>query len=764
MTIAKLTSRFCRVIGMHTKRICLVILLLVTGCEQADMGRDKPALRVDGAVAEAELGKQLKINRDTLLKGSSEQIRIDAAAVMLASEDPLARKILLDTLKQSENIAARMAVCRALSQARAEQKPIKNKENFIPPLFDILNTDVGDSAKLAAEAILIFEYEQISKPLEKMAAEPSLSPKARLNAIYALRLQPDMKAILKLIELLDDPESQIAAGAEKALRFLGKPIGKDAEARKQITSELKRKGRDEFFRDLLFRQEAKMRELEKESDFWQDRYLQSLEQIYSGMSDDKARGQFLAEHLGASEEILRLWALEKVHRWRLGTKSKLPAELGPILINLISDQDNDVRLKTAKLLSLMGWVNSAEKLLQQLQIEQDDEIRMELFVALGGACYYAFLPDSEFRILPEIRKQTLEWSEKYLSEQDPEKAQKGAEVIKKLLGQNGLTSGEVDKYLGSLAKRYKEEKDKPDGALRGELLSAMAGLCAQSVYKAESAKLFKPLFEEALRDETGLVREAAVDGLVYIDKAKALKILRKDFVNDSSIIVRRKLIGLASEVGGQDDLVWLVEKIGPADESEPAWQAMLKIFKRSDAAVLNEWIGKFDLQNTQGRLSDEQRLSIFEIAERKAIGENKLKMLKNIRKKLVKFYSKNGEFERAAEYLGMLRQVAQTPEEREAILADLLDVYLRWPNVEAATQLVDNCLLEKDLAPNSVIVLSIDSYLAEPPDAADPNAILQALAEIKTPEARPMWQAKVKIWTDRLGQAEKTGKPKEGGN
>lgn len=145
MMIAKLASRFCRAIGMRTKRICLVILLLVIGCEQADMGRDKPALRVDEAVAEAELGKQLKINRDALLKGSSEQIRIDAAAVMLASEDPLARKILLDTLRQSENIAACLAVCKALSQARAEQKPIKNKEDFIPPLFDILNTDVGDS-------------------------------------------------------------------------------------------------------------------------------------------------------------------------------------------------------------------------------------------------------------------------------------------------------------------------------------------------------------------------------------------------------------------------------------------------------------------------------------------------------------------------------------------------------------------------------------------------------------------------------------------
>jgi len=744
--------------------LSLVILLLVIGCEQADIERGKSLLPVDEAIAEAELGKQLKINRDALLKGSSEQIRIDAATVMLFSEEALARKVLLDVLKQSENIAARMAVCKALSQARAEQKPIKNKENFIPPLFGILNTEVGDSAKLAAEAILIFDYEQISKPLERMVSDPSLLARARLNAIYALRLQPDMRAILKLIELLDDPENQVAAEAERALRSLGKPIGKDAEARKQITSELKRKGRDEFFRDLLIRQEAKMRELEKESELWQARYLESLEVIYSGINDDKAKGEFLVEHLRDSEKILRLWALEKVHRWRLGTKSKLPVELGPILINLISDQDRDVRLKTANLLSLMGGVNSAGKLLEQIEIEQDDEIRMELFVALGGACYYAFLPDSEFKISPAIRKHALEWAERYLAEEDPKKAQKGAEVMKKLLEQNGLASGDVDKYLGWLARRYNQEKDEVTGSLRGELLSAMAGLCAQSVYKAESAKLFKPLFEKALRDETDLVREAAVDGLIYIDKARALKILRKDFVNDGSIIVRKRLINLADEVGGEEDLIWLSEKIGATAESEPAWQAMLEIFSRSDAVVLNEWIGKFDSQGMRNKLSGEQRITLLRIAERKAIGENKLEMLKNIRKELAKFYSERGEFEQAAEYLGILRQVAKSTEEREAILADLLDVYLKWPNVEAVTQLVDYYLLEKDLEPNNVIVLSIDNYFSEAPARADASVMLRALSNIKTTADRPMWQKKVKNWSDDLVRAGEASNPKKAGD
>ncbi len=749
---------------MRAKWFCLTILLVVIGCEKAQVGPEKPAFPIDETIAEAEFSRQLKINREGLFKGSTDQIRIDAATVMLFSEDPLARKILLDALRQSENLGARVAVCKALSQARAEQKNVANKEDFITPLFDILATEVDDSAKFAAEAMLIFEYDQISKPLEGMVTDPSLPIEARLNGIYALRLQPDMRAIFKLIDRLDDSDEQVAAEAEKALRFLGTPIGKDAEAREQIRSELKRRGRDEFFRDLLIRQEAKMRDIQAERDRWREQYLSASGRIYDGLSDDAARGAFLAERLASSEAAVRLWALEKVSQWRVGTKSRLPAELGPLLVKLISDPDRNVRLKTARLLSLMGELDSAQRLLEQLEVEQNDEIKTELFVALGWACYYAFLPNSEIRVAEDVRKQTLQWATKYLLDENTEKARKGAEVIKKLLEQNGLTSAEVDRYLGLLAKRYRQETGRAESSLRGELLSAMAGLCAQSVYRAEAAKIFRPLFEEALRDEANLVREAAVDGLIYIDKARAVKILRKDFVNDSSVAVRKKLIDLAGEVGGQEDLVWLAEKVGSTAESEPAWQAMLKIFKGSDAAVLEEWTGRLDSQNVNPKLSDEQRISLLELAERKAVAENRADMLKSVRERLARLYAKSGKFEQAAEYLGMLRQVARSAEEKEAILAELLDVYLRWPNVEAARQLVDNCLLEKDLGPNNVIVLSIEKYFAEPPAASDPRAILEVLVEIRASDGRPMWAEQLQRWRRRFGQTEGEATSEVGSN
>jgi HEAT repeat protein len=505
-----------------------------------------------------------------------------------------------------------------------------------------------------------------------------------------------------------------------------------------------------------------MRELEAEADFWQELYLSALGKIYDALDADAAKGQFLAESLVNSNDKVRLWALEKISQWRVGTKSKLPAELGSILVGLISDKNRDVRLKTAKLLSLMGELNSAQNLLEQHKVELDDEVRMELFVALGGACHYAFSPNSGINIPEEVRKQTLEWAEEYLAEQDTDKARKGAEVIKKLLEQDGLFPDDVTKYLGLLAERYKQEKGKADGNLRGELLGAMAGLCAQSVYKAESAMLFETLFEDALNDPADLVREAAVDGLAYIDKTKALRILRKDFVNDGSVIVRNKVVDLAGEVGSKEDLVWLVEKIGATAESEPAWQAMLKIFKRSDTAVLKEWLKRFESQSTKAKLSDEQMLSFLEIAERKAQGEDE--MLKAILSRLAEIYKKTGEFEQAAKYLGLLLEGVQQADERDIIIAELLDVYLGGGNLEAGVQLVANSLLEKDLDPNSGIVLSIDGYLTRPAVTSEPNVVLGALADIRTSQPRPKWSEQMIRWAEQFGLVPGLGEPKKAGN
>lgn len=746
-----------RVIRMITRRLYLLILLLLVGCQQSGVGADRAVLPANESEVKADLSKQLKIYESTLLEGKSEQIRVAAATEMLFSQDPDARTILLSVLKQTTNSTARMAICRALIQARPEQKRIRKKSDFIQPLLDILPAGNTSEAQLAAESLLIYEYEPISKPLEKVLTEPTQTVNARLNAIYALKLQPDKRAVIRLINLVDDPEKQVSEAAVKALNSLGIIVAKDPESRKEIIAVLESRDTDEFLRDRLIWLEGQMHKVKNELDMWQGRYLSALDEVYISRKDDADRAKYLAKYLGDSEAALRLWALDKVYQDRVSStpNPQMPAALESILVGLVSDRDSVVRLKTAKLLSLMVELNSAQRLLDQLKIEQYDEVRIELFVALGRACQYAFSANSGIQISPDIRKQLLEWAEKYLVEEDPKKAQRGADVIRKILEQGGFASSEVDRYLGLLQARYKKEQDKTDVTLRGELLAAMAGLCAQrSACRVEATELFEPLFEQALNDDADLVREAAVDGLIYIDKARALKILRS-FVGDSSLIVRRKIIELAGQVGGPEDLVWLFGKLGSSVESESrlGWQATLELFKSADANVLNEWITRFESLGAGSKLSVEQNISFLVIAEGKAVRENKPEMLRNIREQLAYLYKRTGAFEQSAKYFGILQTEAQTREERDKILAELLDVYLRWPNIEAAITIVDNRLLEKDLEPNSAIVQAIDNYLRQPPAGADPNVALKAISKIKSSGNRPKWLEQVKLWLNQLGEA-----------
>jgi hypothetical protein len=573
-----------------------------------------------------------------------------------------------------------------------------------------------------------------------------------------------MGATISLIRLVDDLDKQVSAEAENALRSLGIPIGENYWVRQENIDKLESKGRDEFVRDWLIRQDARISQLSDEVKKWQDQYLSALDREYDGISDDAARGKFLKEHLGNSEARVKLLALDKVYQWQFASgKPKLPAELEPILLNLIKDPDKDVRLKTAGL-SVLGRMNSAQPLLAQLESESDEQVKIELLDALGGTCYNALLVKPA-KITPEIRKQALEYAVKFLSDEDTGKARKGAEVLRKLLEPNGLQGEELEGYLGLFVERYNQQKEQPDGALLGELRSEMADLCTQGsaaksiAAKSIAAKLFEPLFIEALSDETDFVRETAVDGLIYIDKAGALKRLRTaKFFDDPSEIIRKKLIDVAGEVGGKDDLTWLLVKIGSNSEGVPAWQAMLKIFDGSDTATLKEWMETLTSPESKTKLPADQKIAFLKKAEAKAAGDTK--MLETVRNKLAELYDKTGQFERAAEYFDMLYKSAPTAGEKEVILPKLLDAYLRGSKVEPAAELVRECLVKEDLSSDNIVLSSIDNYLNKP-SGADPNVVIKALSGVKLSGARPNWQKWLKGWTDRLSKSEEAEKPKE---
>lgn len=749
---------------MGLKRLLLAILLVAIMLQQISCVVNEQEVTTNQELAESEFDKQLKINKEALFKGINEQIRIDAAAVMLLSPEPKARAILLEALKQTENTAVRIAVCEALIQSTQAKESVINVQDFVGPLLELLITEKEPaSARLAAEATLIFEYDEISKRLEKLATQKSLSVQARLNVIDALN-RPDIGAISKLMTLLDDPEKQIADAAQDVLVLSGIPVSEDQKIRKQIIEGLRRQGKTELLRSWEIRRETKekLRDLERLRDWWKNNFLVALDQLYN-MKDDSGKVQLLAEHLASSQTSVKLWALTKAQEQRSGTGtiSKRLVELGDVLIKLISDSNPDIRLKTAKLLGVMEELNTAEKLLEQIKIETDDRVRMELFIALGGTCHYALFPNAEFKISPEIRKQVMQLASEYLSSQELEKAQNGSDVMKKMLEQDGLTNSEVEGYLTLFVERYNREKKNADGVLRGELLGLMSGLCGQSVYNQQAKKLFNPLFEEGLNDKTNSVREAAVEGLIFADKANTIKKLRS-LTNDSSAIIRERIINLAGKVGGKDDLNWLADKMSVANESGPAWQAMLAIFDRSEINLLSEWLDKFESGSLDKSVSREQIVSFLKIVERKINGEKDTDAIKEINWKLARLYSKTGEYEQAVKYLGNLYANEGDKEQKEKIRVELVDTNIKGGNLEQVETLLANRLLEGDLESNSAIVSLIDGYFAEPVGSVDPNMILPVLKKIQV-EDRPVWVECLKRWSDSLSQVNGAVEPEKAG-
>jgi HEAT repeat protein len=715
-------------------RKSLVGLFIAFGLQAAAWpAADQPAAQPTAA------SEQLEINKNALLAGPDEQIRLKAASLMLDSNDPNARALLLDVLGKNENQQARLAICQAIAGSQGA-RAIPNSQEFIGPLVTFLTQQRDPaSVRLAAQAMLIFKYDQLEKPLLAVLADKSLPAEARLNVVAVLRLQPDIRAIVRLIELLDDPDTQVVAASSEALKSLGIPaVGASRAARRQMIEEIQRIGKEEFLHYWGMRQgyESQIQQLKADRDTWKQKYLASLDQLYGQLAaDSSARITFLAQYLSGSQGDERLWAVAKVSQWLHGTepKSNLRTELGPQLIKLISDEDGRVRLSAAQVLELMPEMDCTQALLNQIKVETDDDVRTEEFVALGQACRYAFSPQSTLKLDSSTRKQTLDLAVQYLSSDVPAKAQRGAEVIRNLLEHNGLSEQEVSAYLDALADRY--SRDDISSALRGELLNYMAALCGQSVYADQATSRFRGYFIAGLTDEDDLVREAAVTGLININKSEALSLLRKDFVNDKSANIRKRLIALAEEVGTAEDLNWLSEKMNSNPEGPPAWKAMLRIFGDANSELLSRWIARLE----QSNIAPGRMIAVLEIAERKAQSENDTQFLNDVRYKLAQLLAQTPDRDKAKKYYGILIKAEKNLGRKDQLRAELLRLYLADGQMKSAASLVANRLLEDDIDDESPIGQVLIDYVAGSPQHA--QELVSELQQIQPQMSRskPLW-------------------------
>ena len=688
----------------------LVLPVLLGAMVCALAGAAEP---VAAPVPEADVALQLKVIQTALLQGPTEQNRLDAALVLLQRPDAEARAMVMAALTGKENQQARQAVCRALAKSRGSVGPVAGKSDFLDPLLTLLVEQSGLDARLAAEAMLVFEFGEVSRQLVAMAERVDLAPEARLNVIYALTLWPEKQAVAAIVGRLDDTDQAVAAAAKTALQeAFGIGPGTDAAAFRKTAHALLSRSGAEITRDLMIVQRDRLvaqkdvtSRIMAERDLWRDKFVATLDRDYAAM-DETGRLAMLMAKVASELPAEKIWAVGRIASF----SGSVGRPLRDAVLSLLSDPDKEVRLATAVMLAGRSTLDPAEKLLSQLKVEQDQTVALAIFAAIGEACYFAFSPGSPIQLAPEIRQQTLSLAGDYLVSEDAAAAGQAADVIRKLLELNGLPEQQWRNYLTLLAARYEGAKALP-GPLRARLLGVMARLCARPAYRTAAADLFKGAFIEGLADPAdNAVREAAVIGLANLDKAQAFEMFKRlNLMRDPSAGVRRVVTGLAGEFGGAEDLTGLFAKLGANGDSEATWAAAVAILKRQPAGAVLAWAR----QVPTGSQSVAQVRELLVLAESKADAEKNVEVLLQARLLLLEMSLKAGDVAKTAGLLG--RRLAE----------------------------------QKDLTADDPMVVAVDGWLQSAQnDAAGKAALVQALTQIKNPPGVTWtgWTQIVKAW------------------
>jgi hypothetical protein len=684
---------------------------------------------------EEGVARQVRINKGVLISGLTEQERLDAAMELLASNSQ-SRAVLLEVLSAEDNPLARKAICRALVTSRSKRQSLKDRGDFLEPLLGMLINLHAQDAQLAAQALLIYDYSEVASRLSKLVHSTELERQFRLNLIYALKgWSTDKGAISELVMLLDDNDSEIATAAKEALPYWV-PADED---RRKILRKLKSKSTSDIIKEQLEVLEEQKRLLQIKSVSWEKLYFGLLDEKYDA-ADEAVRGQILLERLTSDIPAVKLWSLKQMSQDNLAL---WPEGLGRRLLEMVSDNDRDVRLLTAEILLRRSNLNPAQKLLAQFRAEQDADVRLAIFEALGEACKFAFSPGTEVELSVEVRNETLEIAAEYVAEGGDKGVNSGAEVIQKLLELNNIEDSLVQKYLTLIFQRY-EKASSQQGHLRGELLLVMAKLCAQGSHSNAAGQLFNQVFIAALDlKDQDVVREAAVVGLINTDKVAALEMFKqKGLIGDSSPTVVAAIIELAAEVGQFGDIEWLKAKVDSNSQGDLAWAAVIKILQRQEAPVIIQWAITLEQAGVDGHYSD-----VLEVAENKAQLQGNGAALQEARLKLSDWYEAKGQHDKSIEYCGKLLEMAgddlQIIEKAEL---GLVKAYLARGDVGNIAQVVTGRLARGPLGQQDSIAAEIDKFLTSDAAAEQKKPLLNALAAIKFEGDRPQWSQRLGEW------------------
>ena len=689
-----------------------------------------------------EKPRQLRIFRETLLQGSSEEIRVEAAVELFLRNDAPSRDVLVDILKTADNPQAQAAVSKALVKSRRLGQTVGSQSVYLDPLVQILTTGQSEPAILAAEALLLYDFKDIEKRLDKIIRNAKAEPQGRINVVYALKLRSEPQALRRLIGLLDDTNSDVSSAAESALEeVFGVPVGASRQVWSEILDKLKQKSPEDIRYDRLLLQERRLPQVQAERDRWQKMYMSLLDKQYDG-ADEAGRSQMTLDMLGTDLEALRIWGLGKVTQYQAADKEALREKL----FSLLSDESREVRLQTAKVLNNMSALNPAEKLLENYKLENDPEVALAMFDALGEACFFAFSPGSQIELSSDIKVESMKIAAEYLAQGQTETSRKGAEVIRKILELNNLSGDTTQHYLTLLDERYQKTIGQ-NPVLRADLLSVMSHLCGQGMPKTQACKLYEPLFIEAITvGDNPPLRLSAVTGMINVDPVKALKLAKDYQLKDiASPAVRQAVVELAGTTGSAEDLDWLLGMLNLNGQAEQAWQAIKAVCQRQTPSFLIEWLPRLGENGTHA----EYELEILELAEKKALTDTASETLIQVRERIIRWYIERKAWDHGSVYLSKIEFSVDINPFSEQALSDIFELYLFSGNAEMTTQIIAYYIVNDDTGGRLSLLGGLSMFFDSESVSLDiKRSILDQLLSLDV-SAYPNFEESIEIWTSQ---------------
>jgi len=519
--------------------------------------------------------RELETLRQQLLEpGRLAKTRQESARLLLSRNLPQADRILIQALHDSSTPAAQIAVAQAITHD-LPQRPV-----FIEPLQSLLGADDEPVRSAAGMALASYQDPEASRILQGMARDRSAPTPVRISAINALGRVLSRSSVDTLLDCLADPAPAVRRQAGKTLEQLTgqTDLGTDPSAWRAWWQANRNKPRAAWLEEMVLHLTRTRQQIELQNDVLRQRLGRAMEELYNAsaatqkpvilltmmkdpVADIRLRGVSLAEQLLAAE----------------GT---LPESLLQHVRLLLDDRDPRIRRASIGLLTAAGAEGIERLILHRLRDEIEPQVRAGLLAALGQQGDAASLD----RICQALA-----------SSADVE-AIAAARSLGKIASEHPLDQATRQRAINALLAKYQQSAEAADSLVEA-LLTAMAAV--------GDGQELAALFTEALGDDSGLIRLAAVNGLPRL-KAESAGDALAGLLDDPDRGVRQATIDALVELGQVQFLPAILERTAPQAEPDPAvqkaaTQACIRLAGQASPRLLTETLVVLEEPRTELR-------------------------------------------------------------------------------------------------------------------------------------------------------------------